>query len=80
MLRVCSVIERVRVPISDEAFQESDAEKEARIERVNGKHAGTHGIIEIICYLTLLSIIHWRVVQMSNTPPCSFRDDIKTSS
>ena len=38
MLRVCSVIERVRVPISDEAFQESDAEKEARIERVNGKH------------------------------------------
>ena len=37
MLRVCSVIERVRVPISDEAFQESDAEKEARIERVNGK-------------------------------------------
>ena len=36
MLRVCSVIERVRVPISDEAFQESDAEKEARIERVNG--------------------------------------------
>jgi len=35
VLRVCSVIERVRVPISDEAFQESDAEKEARIERVN---------------------------------------------
>ena len=38
VLRVCNVLDRVRKPLSDGgAFQESDQEREARIERVNGK-------------------------------------------
>ena len=38
------VLDRVRIPLSsDEAFQETDAEKEARIEKVNGNYANnTH--------------------------------------
>ena len=41
------VLDRVRIPLSseNEAFQETDAEKEARIEKVNGNYENiTHGI------------------------------------
>ena len=35
--RVCVLINSLRVPNSDTAFRELDAEREARIEKVNGE-------------------------------------------
>ena len=38
VLRVCNVIDAIRVPLASEAssFRESDSDRESRVERVNG--------------------------------------------
>ena len=38
ILRVCTAIESLRVPLSDQpSFKESKSQREARVERVNGE-------------------------------------------
>ena len=39
VLRVCNTIDSVRIPLNSEAnsFRESEREKDARVEKVNGK-------------------------------------------
>ena len=40
VLRVCNTIDSVRIPLNSEAnpFRESEREKDARVEKVNGKN------------------------------------------
>ena len=40
VLRVCSTIETVRIPLTSEAnsFRESTKDKDSRVEKVNGKN------------------------------------------
>ena len=60
VLRVCNTIDSVRIPLNSEAnsFRESEREKDARVEKVNGKkntlklHTPGNGSV---CFKKLLS-------------------------
>ena len=60
VLRVCNTIDSVRIPLNSEAnsFRESEREKDARVEKVNGKkntlklHTPSNGSV---CFKKLLS-------------------------
>ena len=45
VLRVCSTIETVRIPLTSEAnsFRESTKDKDSRVEKVNGKNIINYG-------------------------------------